>query len=98
MLLTISTSHTPATDLGYLLHKNPAKLHSFELSFGKAHVFYPEATTEELTAAGGGGMVVKPLEFVTKGRKGLAQPAANVRGREYLRIIYGPEYTLPENL
>jgi PNKP adenylyltransferase domain, ligase domain len=44
------------------------------------------------------GMVVKPLDFVTKGRKGLAQPAVKVRGREYLRIIYGPEYTLPENL
>ena len=72
MLLTLSTTYNPATDLGYLLHKNPAKLHSFELSFGKAHVFYPEATTEELTAAGGEGMVVKPLEFVTKGRKGLA--------------------------
>jgi len=42
--------------------------------------------------------VVKPLEFVTKGRKGLAQPAVKVRGREYLRIIYGPEYTLPEHL
>jgi protein phosphatase len=53
---------------------------------------------EELTAAGGEGMVVKPLEFVTKGRKGLVQPAVKVRGREYLRIIYGPEYTLPENL
>ena len=53
---------------------------------------------EELTASGGEGMVVKPLEFVTKGRKGLAQPAVKVRGREYLRIIYGPEYTLPENL
>jgi PNKP adenylyltransferase domain, ligase domain/RNA repair, ligase-Pnkp-associating, region of Hen1 len=98
MLLTLTTTHNPATDLGYLLHKNPAKLHSFELSFGKAHVFYPEAPTEELTAAGGEGMVVKPLEFVTKGRKGLAQPAAKVRGRESLRIIYGPEYTLPENL
>ena len=46
MLLTLTTTHNPATDLGYLLHKNPAKLHSFELSFGKAHVFYPEATTE----------------------------------------------------
>jgi protein phosphatase len=44
------------------------------------------------------GHGVKPLEFVTKGRKGLAQPAVKVRGREYLRIIYGPEYTLPENL
>jgi protein phosphatase len=45
-----------------------------------------------------GHLVVKPLEFVTKGRKGLAQPAVKVRGREYLRIIYGPEYTLPEHL
>ena len=53
---------------------------------------------EELIASGGEGMVVKPLEFVTKGRKGLAQPAVKVRGREYLRIIYGPEYTLPEHL
>jgi protein phosphatase len=53
---------------------------------------------EELTASGGEGMVVKPFEFVAKGRKGLAQPAVKVRGREYLRIIYGPEYTLPENL
>ncbi len=53
---------------------------------------------EELTAAGGEGMVVKPFDFVAKGRKGLAQPAVKVRGREYLRIIYGPEYTLPNNL
>jgi protein phosphatase len=55
---------------------------------------------EELTASRGEGMVVliKRLEFVTKGRKGLAQPAVKVRGREYLRIIYGPEYTLPEHL
>jgi RNA repair, ligase-Pnkp-associating, region of Hen1 len=43
MLLTITTTQRPATDLGYLLHKNPANLHSFDLSFGKAHVFYPEA-------------------------------------------------------
>ena len=53
---------------------------------------------ETLTASGGEGMVVKPFDFVTKGRKGLVQPAVKVRGREYLRIIYGPEYTLPENL
>src|SRR4030081_1741876 len=51
MLLTISTTHRPATDLGYLLHKNPANLHSFDLSFGKAHVFYPEAVPEQCTAA-----------------------------------------------
>ena len=53
---------------------------------------------DELTTNGGEGMVVKPLEFVSKGRKGLTQPAVKVRGKEYLRIIYGPEYTLPENL
>src|SRR5262249_1191233 len=53
---------------------------------------------EELVASGGEGMVVKPLEFVSKGRKGLAQPAVKIRGREYLRIIYGPDYTMPENL
>src|SRR3974390_2095224 len=51
MLLTITTTHQPATDWGYLLHKNPSRLHSFELSFGKAHVFYPEATDERCTAA-----------------------------------------------
>jgi 3' terminal RNA ribose 2'-O-methyltransferase Hen1 len=51
MLLTITTTHQPATDLGYLLHKNPAKLHSFDLSFGKAHIFYPEASAECCTAA-----------------------------------------------
>lgn len=51
MLFTISTTHTPATDLGYLLHKNPARLQTFSLSFGQAHVFYPEATSERCTAA-----------------------------------------------
>jgi len=53
---------------------------------------------ETLTAAGGEGMVVKPREFVVRGPKGLIQPALKVRGREYLRIIYGPEYDAPENL
>lgn len=51
MLLTIATTHSPATDLGYLLHKHPDRLQSFELSFGKAHVFYPEASSERCTAA-----------------------------------------------
>src|SRR5207249_9896551 len=41
----------PATDLGYLLHKNPSRVQSFELSFGKAHVFYPEATENRCAAA-----------------------------------------------
>jgi protein phosphatase len=51
-----------------------------------------------LTAAGGEGMVVKPLSWLARGARGLAQPAIKCRGREYLRIIYGPEYTLPEHL
>ncbi len=53
---------------------------------------------EELTGRGGEGIVVKPLDFITRGGRGLAQPAVKCRGREYLRIIYGPEYTAPENL
>lgn len=53
---------------------------------------------EELTARGGEGMVVKPLDFIARGARGLIQPAVKCRGREYLRIIYGPEYTAPENL
>ncbi|HUZ23999.1 MAG TPA: polynucleotide kinase-phosphatase [Streptosporangiaceae bacterium] len=52
----------------------------------------------ELTAAGGEGMVVKPAGNLTRGRKGLVQPGLKVRGREYLRIIYGPDYTEPAHL
>jgi 3' terminal RNA ribose 2'-O-methyltransferase Hen1 len=51
MLLTIRTTHHPATDLGYLLAKNPARTQTFELGFGNAHVFYPEASEEACTAA-----------------------------------------------
>jgi protein phosphatase len=59
-----------------------------------------EATAwwERLTDAGGEGMVVKPLGFVARGPRGLVQPAVKCRGREYLRIIYGPEYDAPGNL
>lgn len=64
----------------------------------------PESTTaattwwEDLTAAGGEGMVVKPAGNLTRGTKGVVQPGLKVRGREYLRIIYGPDYTEPANL
>lgn len=51
MLLTITTTHRPATDLGFLLHKNPARLQTFRLSFGRAHVFYPTAHAGLCTAA-----------------------------------------------
>src|SRR5882762_11296615 len=67
MLLTITTTHQPATDLGYLLHKNPGRLQTAELSMGKAHVFYPEATDARCTAAL--LLEVDPIALV-RGRKG----------------------------
>ena len=51
MLLTISTTYQPATDIGYLLHKHPDKVQRFDISGGKAHIFYPEATPEQCTIA-----------------------------------------------
>ena len=51
MILTISTTHRPATDLGFLLHKNPERHQSVELGFGIAHVFYPEAGDDRCEAA-----------------------------------------------
>lgn len=51
MLLELTTTYEPATDLGYLLHKNPARTQSFDLAFGRAHVFYPEASATRCTAA-----------------------------------------------
>ncbi len=69
MLLTISTTHDPATDLGFLLHKHPDNVHERKLSFGRAVLFYPEATEERCTAA----MVldVDPVGLVRrKGRPG----------------------------
>lgn len=67
MLLTISTTMRPATDLGYLLVKNPAHSQTFSLSFGKAHVFYPEATEDACTAAL--LLDIDPIELV-RGRVG----------------------------
>ena len=53
---------------------------------------------EDVTSRGGEGMVVKPVDCIVRGRRGLVQPAVKCRGREYLRIIYGPEYTAPAHL
>src|SRR5258708_39881299 len=50
MLLTLTTTHRPATDLGYLLHKHPGRFQSYDLSFGTAHVFYPVASDDRCTA------------------------------------------------
>ncbi|MDE0634631.1 MAG: polynucleotide kinase-phosphatase [Candidatus Poribacteria bacterium] len=76
----------------------------FATSYGTVDLTDPNSETEairqweELTAQGGEGIVIKPLEFIVKGKRGIVQPAVKCRGREYLRIIYGPEYTLPHNL
>ncbi len=51
MLLTLTLTRPPATDLGYLLHKHPERVQEFSLPFGAAHVFYPEASDERCTAA-----------------------------------------------
>jgi 3' terminal RNA ribose 2'-O-methyltransferase Hen1 len=76
MLLTITCTHSPATDLGYLLHKDPSRCQSSELSFGQAHVFYPEASEERCTAAL--LLDVDPVGLV-RGRRG---PAGEGRALE----------------
>ena len=65
-MLTITTTHQPATDLGFLLHKNPDKLQTFDLPFGAAHVFYPEAREDRCTAA----MIleVDPIRLTRRGK------------------------------
>ena len=83
MLLTITTNHRPATDLGYLLHKNPVRCQSFALSFGKAHVFYTEATEDRCTAAL--LLEVDPVAMV-RGKGGISQTvlAQYVNDRPYV--------------
>jgi 3' terminal RNA ribose 2'-O-methyltransferase Hen1 len=71
LLLTIATSHVPATDLGYLLHKNPAGHHTVELSAGSAHVFYPVAAADRCQAAI--LLDVDPVGLVRRGRPEQAQ-------------------------
>jgi 3' terminal RNA ribose 2'-O-methyltransferase Hen1 len=66
MLLTITSSTRPATDLGFLLHKNPANVRSVKLAFGEAHVFYPEASEERCTAAL--LLEIDPISLVRRGR------------------------------
>jgi hypothetical protein len=67
VLLTISTTHEPASELGFLLHKHPGRVQSFDESVGRAHVFYPEVSQTRCTAAL--LLEVDPVGFV-RGRKG----------------------------
>src|SRR5437588_1506386 len=66
MLFTLTTTHNPATDIGFLLRKNPANAQSFNLTFGKAHVFYPEAGPQRCTVAL--QVEVDPVALVRKRR------------------------------
>jgi RNA repair, ligase-Pnkp-associating, region of Hen1 len=81
MLLTITSTYRPATDLGYLLHKNPERAQSFALSFGQAHVFYSEATVERCTAAL--LLDIDPVHLV-RGLRGEAALEQYVNDRPYV--------------
>lgn len=83
MLLTITYTGRPATDLGYLLHKNPSRPQSFDLAFGKAHVFYPEASEERCTAAL--LLEINPVDLAREHRNAAAEPLfAYVNDRPYV--------------
>src|SRR5438094_3714485 len=78
MILEIATTHRQATDLGYLLHKNPARAQAFDLPFGRAHVFYPVATAELCTAVL--LLDIDPVGLVRRpGRSGGAREYVNDR-------------------
>jgi hypothetical protein len=66
VLLTVTTTHRPATDLGFLLHKHPDRVQTFEVPFGQAHVFYPEAAADRCTAAL--FLDIDPVGLVRRGR------------------------------
>ncbi|MES2764272.1 MAG: polynucleotide kinase-phosphatase [Bacteroidota bacterium] len=107
----LATEGTVHTDKNHLWHMETiAQLCSTDAEFFfktafKIVDFEKEETVadaimwwESMTNAGGEGAVVKPLDFIARGKRGLIQPAVKCRGREYLRIIYGPEYDFPKNL
>jgi len=81
MLLTISTTYQPATDLGYLLHKNPARVQHFDLAFGQVHVFYTEASHERCTA--GLLLDVNPVGLVRRDKEGGSALEQYVNDRPY---------------
>lgn len=81
MLLTITTTYQPATDLGYLLHKHPQRAQSFSLSFGQAHVFYPEASVERCTAAL--LLDIDPVQL-SRGQRGTTPLEPYVNDRPYV--------------
>lgn len=81
MLLTITTTYQPATDLGYLLYKHPERMQTFALAFGQAHVFYPQASQEQCTAAL--LLDIDPVKLV-RGPRGAASMEQYVNDRPYV--------------
>ena len=73
-MLTITTTHQPATDLGYLLHKHPDRLQDFDLGFGKAHFLYPEANNERCTAAM--FLDIDPINLTSRGNRAHRAPSS----------------------
>jgi RNA repair, ligase-Pnkp-associating, region of Hen1 len=86
MLLTISSSHSPANDLGYLPHKNPGRIHTEDLSFGKAHVFYPEADVSRCTVTL--LLEVDPSGLV-RGRKRTCRRSGQLQHRPIDQVLSG---------
>jgi hypothetical protein len=86
MLLTITSTAPPATDLGYLLHKHPDRVHVADLAFGKAHVFYPEASEARCTAAL--LLEVDPVGLARGERGGDAPLQPYVNDRPYVASSY----------
>ncbi|MFQ4144270.1 polynucleotide kinase-phosphatase [Chlorogloeopsis sp. ULAP02] len=108
ILATEKAVHTEKNHCWHIEEVAKIASHELELMLKTAHKVIdlsdPSSVAEgvhwwkELTAGGSEGMVVKPMQFIIKGNRGIIQPAIKCRGQEYLRIIYGPEYNLPENL
>ena len=108
LLATEGAVHTPRDprwhldQLAALCARDPGLL--LATAYKLVDVTDPESVADgvawwtELTDAGGEGMVIKPLDWIVRGKRGLVQPAVKCRGREYLRVIYGPTYTEPDNL
>ena len=87
MLLTITTTHRPATDLGFLLHKHPDRVQTFSAGFGNAHVFYPEATEDRCTVA-----LVNVFKSAMAGTcKGYEELAAGAIPLEF-RLFVDPQF------
>ncbi|MEA5568850.1 polynucleotide kinase-phosphatase [Anabaena sp. UHCC 0399] len=108
ILATEGTVHTDKNHLWHMeqvakiAHSDPALL--LATTYKVIDLTDPSSQAEgvhwwsEMTQSGGEGMVVKPMQFIIKGSRGIIQPAVKCRGQEYLRIIYGPEYSALENL